>query len=728
MARSKKRKRQEEEESRPWFDLRPEIKKDVAAVLLVAASVVTILAYLGKAGVAGDMLDKAGEGLFGWGFLALPVILILIAVAIYRGEEERRVLPSTVAGSVLLLLSVLGLLQMFFAPNGGGVIGKGIHFFLIQAFGAWAAIIILAALFIVSLIIFLNISLWRIFKRAPGQEKEKQEESPRVAFPDGSSVSLDEMESGIDKKLDGIFNKIIPRPRFRVKDLEEEENDDLSQDKEERGEFIPSLAVDELAEGFEHPPLDLLGDEKGAPQTGDVRVNANIIKRTLDNFGIEVEMADINIGPTVTQYTLKPATGVKLSSITALQKDLSLALAAHPIRIEAPIPGRSAVGIEVPNRAVSMVRLRNIIESPAFAGRASNLTLSLGRDVSGSPVVADLAKMPHLLVAGATGSGKSVAINGIILSLLYQNAPDTLRLILIDPKRVEFSLYNGIPYLLTPVVTDNKKTLSVFRWAVGEMERRYEKLSEAGVRDIDSYNKRLAKQDPAQKPMPYIVIVVDELADIMSSYGRDVEGVIVRLAQMARAVGIHLILSTQRPSVEVITGLIKANIIARVAFQVASQIDSRTILDMAGAEKLLGNGDMLFLSPARPHPFRVQGVYVGEKEVKKVVDFLKKRGEADYEDDVSESARDEGMFGGSDHTGDDELFEEAKRVVLEAKKASSSLLQRRLRVGYARAARLIDLLEDAGVVGPADGSKPREVYAENYTENDDGADPEDNRG
>lgn len=717
MARSRHKK--SEEDKQPWFDLGPEIKKDVAAVLLTAAAAVSTLSYFGKAGLVGNVLEKAGENLFGWGFLALSPILILTAVAVYRGDEKRRVFPATVAGSVLLLISVLGLLQIFFAPAGGGLIGRGITFFLVQAFGLWASLIILAALFIVSLIVFLNISLWQIFRRGGTKEAgEEKNEGPRVAFPDGSSVPLETPEESVDRKLDSIFSKIIPRPKFKVKGLEEDREKSDEAKEEEAGEFIPSLAAYAPEGNFEMIPLNLLGEEKGLPQTGDVRVNANIIKRTLDNFGLEVEMADINVGPTVTQYTLKPATGVKLSSITALQNDLSLALAAHPIRIEAPIPGHSAVGLEIPNRSVATVRLRNILESPAFTERSSSLTLALGRDVSGRPVTADLAKMPHLLVAGATGAGKSVAINGIILSLLYQNSPETLRLILIDPKRVEFNLYNDIPYLLTPVVIDNKKTMTVFRWAVGEMERRYEKLSELEVRDIDSYNKRLVKNNPKAKPMPYLVIIVDELADIMSSYGREVEGAIVRLSQMARAVGIHLILSTQRPSVEVITGLIKANIIARLAFQVASQIDSRTILDMAGAEKLLGNGDMLFQSPSRSHPFRVQGVYVGEKEVKRVVAFLKDQRSADYEEDVANSRVPGGGFEESDRAGDDELFEEARKIVVEAKKASSSLLQRRLRVGYARAARLIDLLEEKGVVGPADGAKPREVYIDSEEEKD----------
>lgn len=346
------------------------------------------------------------------------------------------------------------------------------------------------------------------------------------------------------------------------------------------------------------------------PEVGDLRANANIIKRTLESFGIPVEMGEINIGPKVTRYTLRPAEGIKLSRITALSQDLSLALSAHPIRIEAPIPGKPYVGIEVPNKSAAVVRLGNLMSYPEFVN-SGLLGFCLGRDVTGEPVFADIEKMPHLLVAGATGSGKSITLHSILISLLYKNSPQTLRLVLIDPKRVELSAYNGLPHLVAPVITQGKKALAVFRWAIAEMEERYETLLRAGARDIQSYNKK------NQSPLPYILIVIDEMADLMAAYGRDVENAIVRLAQMARATGIHLILSTQRPSVEVITGLIKANITARIALQVASQVDSRTILDNAGAEKLLGGGDLLFVSAELSKPKRIQGAYISEEEIKK---------------------------------------------------------------------------------------------------------------
>ena len=462
---------------------------------------------------------------------------------------------------------------------------------------------------------------------------------------------------------------------------------------------------------FRSPPLDLLEDDKGKPSSGDIKANANIIKRTLQNFDISVEMGEVNVGPSITQYTLRPAEGVKLSKITGLQNDLALALAAHPIRIEAPIPGKSLIGIEIPNKTIALVGLRSVLSQEDYQSSKTSLLLGLGRDVSGRVSFADLGKMPHLMIAGATGSGKSVAIHAIMMSLLYRNSPERLRFLLIDPKRVELTAYSGIPHILTPVITDAKKTILALKWAVGEMERRYELLAKAKVRDIGSYQ---GTNESGENPMPFIVIVIDELADIMSVYPRELEASVVRLAQMSRAVGIHLIVSTQRPSVEVITGLIKANITSRIGFQVASQIDSRTILDMAGAERLLGNGDMLYMSGDTSKPRRIQGAFVSESEVRKVTQYL----ESEYSEAGFEplSLEPEGGGGGTifdslsgDGEAGDELYKEAENLIVQAGKASASYLQRRLRVGYARAARLLDILESRGVIGPADGAKPREV-------------------
>ncbi len=423
-------------------------------------------------------------------------------------------------------------------------------------------------------------------------------------------------------------------------------------------------------------------------------------------------MGDVEVGPTVTQYTLKPAEGIKLSKIVTLNNDLALSLAAHPLRIEAPIPGKSLVGIEVPNKTKAIIGLREILESKDFKSCDGDLKLGIGVDVAGTSYLTDLAKMPHMLIAGATGSGKSVCINAIIVNLLYQYGPDDLKLILVDPKRVEFSLYNDIPHLLTPVITQVDKTINALKWVVAEMDRRYELLSQAGKRDIKGYNSTNPDQN-----MPYLVLVIDELADLMSTSARDVEAAIVRLAQMARAVGIHLILATQRPSVDVITGLIKANITTRVAFNVASITDSRTILDGSGAEKLLGKGDMLYTSAELSKPKRLQGALLSEKEIQRIVKYLKDQAKPEYDEEVTEKQNSHSSYGGnsagfSDDEAEDELVGDAKEIILNAGKASASLLQRRLRIGYARAARILDILEENEFIGPADGAKPREILVQ----------------
>ena len=477
---------------------------------------------------------------------------------------------------------------------------------------------------------------------------------------------------------------------------------------------------------YNPPPLSLLEKDSGKPGVGDIKANANVIKRTLANFGIQVEMDEVSIGPSVTRYALKPAQGVKLSRILTLQNDLSLALAAKSIRIEAPIPGKSLVGIEIPNTTKTTIGLGSILKDEEFQKSPKPLLFAVGRGVTGISHFVNLAKMPHLLVAGATGSGKSVTIHEIVTSLLYKNSPELLKFIMVDPKRVELTMYNKIPHLLTPVITDAKKTIMALKWAAKEMTRRYDILEEKGVRDISSYHKNILEpaikkagdNEDAEIPekMPYIVIVIDELADIMQTYPRELESCIVRLAQMSRAVGIHLIISTQRPSVNVITGLIKANIPSRIALQVASQIDSRTILDAPGAEKLLGAGDMLYLGGDLAQPIRVQSPFISEEEVKSVVNYLAKNN--DYIDSNSkvdlerseENTRNE-IFDSleDDEEEDDDLYSEAKEIVVSAGKASTSYLQRKLGVGYSRAARIMDILESRGIIGPQNGSKPRDI-------------------
>jgi S-DNA-T family DNA segregation ATPase FtsK/SpoIIIE len=467
---------------------------------------------------------------------------------------------------------------------------------------------------------------------------------------------------------------------------------------------------------WEYPPYSLLSDVGNQKaDRGDIKKVASVIENTLQSFGIGAKVVEVNLGPAVTQYALEIALGTKVSKITSLTNDLALATEAPTgqIRIEAPIPGRNLVGIEIPSRTLEIVTLKIMLESSVMNKNKSKLTVSLGLDVSGNPVVADIAKMPHVLIAGTTGSGKSVLINSFISSLLFRASPSELKLILIDPKRVEFIGYNGIPHLMTPVIVEVEKILASLKWAMGEMERRYKTFAERGVRNIDSYNELAGFQS-----LPYIVIFIDELADLMVFAPVEVEDSIARLAQMARATGIHLVVSTQRPSVDVITGLIKANIPCRIAFNVSSMVDSRVILDIPGAEKLLGRGDMLYIPPDQAKPTRIQGAFVSEKEVRKLVDFLKAKSHfVEYTEEITSYPLVSKRIGGTvGLPGKDALFEEAIRIVCQYDRASASLLQRRLSIGYSRAARILDQLEERGVVGHAEGSKPRDVLAKNADE------------
>jgi len=527
------------------------------------------------------------------------------------------------------------------------------------------------------------------------------------------------------KSLEADTPAEVPKEAVKKKGLFSISNSTKDADKKEE----MSLDIKAVMGGsYTPPPISILRKNSGKPVVGDVKANANLIRRTLKNFGINVEMDEVSIGPTVTRYALKPAEGVKLAKILSLQSNLELALAASPVRIEAPIPGKALVGIEVPNSTRTMLGLGSMFTMPEYTQSNKPLLVSLGGDISGKPHFADIAKMPHMLIAGATGAGKSVTMNNLIVSLLYRSGPEKLRLLMIDPKRVELTLYNKIPHLLTPVITDAKKAILALKWLAKEMDRRYDVLQNVAVRDIASYHQnvlapakvkekagKLKEDEKVPEEMPYIVAFIDEISDLMQAYPRELEAAIVRLTQMSRAVGIHLVLATQRPSVKVITGLIKANVPTRLALQVSSQIDSRTILDTGGAEKLLGAGDMLYLGGEMSKPTRVQAPYVSEDEVKKVVKHLRKAYEAELDDeiDLSEAADpsifEASVFDASADDEDDDLFTEAKRTVMEAGKGSTSYLQRKLRVGYARAARLMDMLEERGIVGPADGSKPREV-------------------
>ncbi|OGG92745.1 hypothetical protein A2609_01250 [Candidatus Kaiserbacteria bacterium RIFOXYD1_FULL_47_14] len=687
-----------------------------SAVVFLAAGVLLMLAVFDAAGPIGTAVFTTSYAIVGVGAFLLP--LVLIALGLYAGFGRPIIAPLTASGLLLSLASVLAFAGLFPGAQFGGETGTWLGKLLSEFFGFWGAFVLLIAAIAMSAAILIDLeafgallgrnmlSLWERFRsRKENGDEFDDEELNEVDIP-ASEDEPDEPNSSTLNEREPVvtmFNRSMDTPNA-------------------------ATGIANFDAEYEAPPISILGADKGKPGVGDIKANANIIKRTFQNFGIHLEMDEVSVGPTVTRYAVKPAEGVRLSKIVSLANNLELALAAHPVRIEAPIPGKSLVGIEVPNTVKAMVGLGGLLSAPEWSESTKPLIAALGRDITGTPHYVNIAKMPHALVAGATGSGKSVAIHAIITSLLYRNGPNQLRFIMIDPKRVELTAYNGIPHLLTPVITDPKKTIFSLKWAAKEMERRYNILETEHVRDIGSYHATIFEPAKAKgvadmpEALPYIVIVIDELADIMHTYPRELEASIVRLAQMSRAVGIHLVISTQRPSVNVITGLIKANVPTRMALQVASQIDSRTILDASGAETLLGAGDMLYLSGDMQKPVRIQTAFISESEVKKVVSYIKGHNEGDL------SSIDFGGGGVSLTNGepndaiglannnfdnddeiDDTLYEDARITVEEAGRASTSYLQRKLKIGYSRAARLMDVLEERGIIGPADGSKPREV-------------------
>lgn len=650
---------------------------------------------------------------------------------------------------------------------GGGMVGALLFGILQSIFGYMGTIIIVIAMFIISFLCITGMSLvemlskikqstttffkllakrWRERKRATAVQPTKEQAQPApVSVPPTLEEENDENVYNIkhnykeevvgDSDRPVILRLLKSEEASAIAEKEEEVNDEpLYKDFQEQPiqhdgikavdtELDPDGVIikdDDLNEHeaqdderpshskpYQLPPFNLLSEPEGgkANAGSDYKANARKLEQTLESFGVKTKVLEVVRGPAVTRYELQPDVGVKVSRIVSLTDDIALALAAKDIRMEAPIPGKSAVGIEVPNTDVSVVTMREVMESNAFMNSSSKLSVTLGRDIAGQPIIGNLSKMPHLLVAGATGSGKSVCINSIIVSILYKAKPDEVKFLMIDPKKVELNVYNGIPHLLAPVVTDPRRASLALKKVVAEMEHRYELFAKAGARNLEAYNELIAA-DAEAEPLPLIVVIVDELADLMMVAAKDVEDAICRLAQMARAAGIHLIIATQRPSVDVITGLIKANIPSRIAFAVSSQIDSRTILDTVGAEKLLGRGDMLFMPVGASKSIRVQGAFLADSEVEAIVNFVKGQAEAEYQDDLVPEVE-EVSEAVAEH--EDELFEQAVHIVLEAKQASVSLLQRRMRVGYTRAGRLIDSMEAQGIIGPYEGSKPREV-------------------
>lgn len=723
-----------------WDEMRDETVQVILSIFSFLIVVLTLLASFGKAGWIGDNSFIFLYKLFGIGYFLIPVMFAMLGISFLQGLKKKFEITKAL-GALLFLISGLGLIHVIYA-GASGVIGRLIAVPLIKLVDLWATSAILFALLVVSIIMTFDLyftlhdlAFWRKGdeeekkKHKAGAKNEGMDDYEKAAVDKAVATSeADSVTSALAIEAAKVAKANADRAATKVK-----KKGLLDFTDNEETDFATSVVVPHLLP-FTPPPLTLLEKDRGKPETGDIKANANIIKRTLQNFGITVEMDEIAIGPTVTRYSLKPAEGVKLSRIVGLNNDLALALAAHPIRIEAPIPGKSLVGIEVPNTAKTTVGLATLLSSPSYQESDKPLLMSLGKDITGHALFSNLAKAPHMLIAGTTGSGKSVTIHALVTSLLYRNSPENLKFIMIDPKRVELTMYNKVPHLLTPVITDPKKAILALKWAAKEMSRRYDVLEQHAARDIDSYHKTILAPalekfkskngdkdkeiDPSVKlpeTMPYIAIFIDELADIMQTYPRELEAAIVRLAQMSRAIGIHLVISTQRPSVNVITGLIKANIPSRIALQVSSQIDSRTILDQMGAEKLLGAGDMLYLGGEMSKPVRLQSAYISESEVKRVVKYLIDEYKDQINDEINLTPTEAGAsaafdaMAGDDAMEEDDLYESAREAVTSAGKASTSYIQRKLGIGYSRAAKLMDMLEEHGVIGPANGSKPRDI-------------------
>lgn len=711
--------------------------QQVTALALIAFSILLIVAWFGVGGPVLEWVQKTSMEVIGYAIYAVPVLFIYVGVEIFRAEENKLPLVMKVA-TALVLVWLAGLFALLpEQPSRGGWVGEQANQMMLQLVDKPVAAFIYILLILITILFVVRVSPITIIQKLWALLQTEK-------F-DGENVKVMREAAGETKKpLDFKLNAGVP-----TLDSEEGGSGRLSS---LRGSIKQDKAAEEQAAlvstrdpNWKQPSLELLEKKQSPADAGDVQQNAQIIKDTLSEFSIDVDMEGANIGPKVTQYTLRPPSGVKLTRITALETNIALNLAAQSLRIEAPIPGQKAVGIEVPNRKAADVRLYGILTAKQWDASREPLAFAIGRDISGEATIGELNTMPHLLIAGQTGSGKSVMINTLLTSLLYRNSPSEMKLILVDPKQVEMAPYEDIPHLLTPVITEPEKTISALKWAVNEMERRYKLLAGEKLRDIRSYNEKIAKgkgkvevtdeegnvQQHEDGAMPYIVIVIDELADLMMIAARDVEALVVRLAQKARAVGIHLVLATQRPSVDVITGLIKANIPARIAFTVASQVDSRTILDQAGAEKLLGKGDMLLLTPSMSKPKRIQGAWVTDEEVGKINDHLRMQSAPQYNDEIISQPVQLNGKGGvamdfSTDTSGDHTYQEALRIVIESGKASASLLQRRLGIGYAKAARYIDTMEEQGIVGQASGnSKPRDVLVRSMDELNGGSDDED---
>ncbi|MDP3975331.1 MAG: DNA translocase FtsK 4TM domain-containing protein [bacterium] len=713
------------------------ISREISGIFFLGFAVLNFLAIQGNAGAFGLFWsEKIIVPLLGLGSFIAPLGCLIIGLSLMLTERITFAGGRTF-GILLLLLSSLGLVQLsapistLFESSAqfGGLLGFMSHFALYLMFGQSGAAVVLMITTLVSLLLIFNISLGELFGFVGDFFREGARE---VEIPlKSSKQEPSSLRASADPNTDEFHLNIV-----RGQEEEQKKNQLKSRGKaekeqeksKEKAEKLNIKRTDDQSDlplsgqkptidysNYKLPPLDLLNydPQQQAYNDDDLVKNAEVIRRKLEQFDIKVTMKDAHVGPRVVQYTLKPAEDVKLSKITGLKNDLALALSARAIRIEAPIPGKGLVGIEVPAQETSIVNLGSILSLPHFQDDPHPLKIALGRDVSGRPMIDHLGDMPHLLVAGQTGAGKSIGINCFILSLLYQYSPEDLRLLMVDPKHVELTNYNGIPHLLTPVITEPEKALQALKWTVSEMNRRYREFSRHGKRNITEYNHAFP-----ENRIPYIVVIIDELADLMMAASKEIEATICRLAQMARATGVHIIIATQRPSVDVITGLIKANIPTRLAYTVATGVDSRTIIDGVGAEDLLGTGDMLYLPSGLAKPVRLQGSFVSTKEIAKVINFIKLNSPTgtQYDDSVTDDHSDvlvPGLKSNMPSPGigsEEDDLERAIEAIREGRKASASFLQRRCSFGYAKAARILDQLEEMGLVGPSDGAKPRRIF------------------
>jgi len=724
--------------------------REIWGIGITVFGIFTLIGYIGIAGTLGTLVKKLFFGLFGNPAYLLP--FAIIAVGLYLMIKHNLKIGARVYLSLTGILICLSCMFHLFSgievtPSeffmygtigmGGGLIGGIIETPLSNLTGNVGSFLILFALLIVCVMVLTAISVSDVIEFvkkliANAKKENKEKKADKITFeyekvepatrkttktlPAEDTFNPDDIkifshdQLGFDQAVSEDEKKAVQtenEPPSAVKPVTEQEK---AEPPVPTHEIEEEIKKNKVVIEYKYPSVSLLEKHSSKASGGkpeDLRESAKKLVETLDSFGVKAKVLEVSRGPSVTRFELQPSAGVKISKIVNLADDIALNLAAFGVRIEAPIPGKAAVGIEIPNKTVATVSLREVLDSSEFKTFGSKTAFALGKDISGKVIVADISKMPHLLIAGATGSGKSVCINTLISSILYKSSPDEVKLLMIDPKVVELGVYNGIPHLLIPVVTDPRKAAGALNWAVTEMTRRYKLFADCNVRDINGYNE-YAKGEDLQS-MERIIIIIDELADLMMVAPRDVEDAICRLAQLARAAGMHLVIATQRPSVDVITGLIKANIPSRISFAVSSQIDSRTVLDMMGAEKLLGRGDMLYLPMGASKPTRIQGAFVSDKEVEAIVDFVKTDFEAEYDEDIIESIERQDSPADDDPGDNDELLKEAIEIVVDSGQASVSMIQRRLKVGYARAGRIIDQMEARGIIGPHEGSKARSV-------------------